>query len=187
MSYIGIDEAGRGSWAGPLVAAAVCFKTSFKEPGLKDSKLLTSKQRTDLFEIIKQNCWVEFGVVSNKQIDQLGLQRANVLAVEKAFYKLKKQGSLVLDYIGGFSKLTTLTNYALHKSGESKFKEIAAASIAAKVYRDNLMIRYDRKYPGYFFKEHKGYGTDKHRQALMKTGVSEIHRLSFGPVKEIAF
>ncbi len=192
---IGIDEAGRGAWAGPIVAAAVCFKKPFSHKYLKDSKLLSAKQRQELFDLLSQHCDIGIGVVSHKYIDKYGLQKANVLVVERAFkeltsaYKLPATSyKLVIDYIGAFQKITKLKqNYSLHKHGESKFKEIAAASIIAKVYRDKLMKQYAKKYPDYGFDQHKGYGTLVHQQFLRANGICAIHRLSFAPIRREIF
>jgi len=190
MKYIGIDEAGRGAWAGPIVAAAVVFKKPFSHKYLKDSKLLSAKQRQELLDLLNQHCAIGIGVVSNKYIDKYGLQKANVMVVEKALAVLRTSGlrnvGIVIDYIGGFSKYTKFKQpYSLHKHGESKFKEIAAASIVAKVYRDNLMIKYALTYPVYGFDKHKGYGTQIHQECLQTNGVCEIHRLSFRPVGQV--
>lgn len=189
---IGIDEAGRGAWAGPIVAAAVYFKKPFSHKYLKDSKLLSARKRQELFDLLSQHCEIGIGVVSHKYIDKHGLQKANVLVAERALKELTSaycllptSYKLVLDYIGGFQKITKLKqNYSLHKHGESKFKEIAAASIIAKVYRDSLMKKYSKIYPNYGFDQHKGYGTLIHQQCLRTNGTCAIHRLSFAPISQ---
>lgn len=195
---IGCDEAGRGAWAGPLVAAAVFLKSDkkFNHKLLRDSKKLSPKQREEVFNYLQEVVEIGVGVVSPEEIDRVGLQRANVLAIERAVesikYKVlsKQIGSriagpdLLIDYIGAFKKYTTLKeNYSLHKFGESKFPEIAAASIIAKVTRDRMMMEQAKKFPRYGFDLHKGYGTALHKQRLQKCGVTTIHRQSFAPIK----
>jgi len=191
---IGIDEAGRGAWAGPIVAAAVYFKVQPRRlhPWLRDSKLLSSRQREVVYDWLQEYCQIGFGLATNHYIDRHGLQRANVIVVEKAYkklvtgYKLRVTGGIVIDYIGGFQKLTALPSiYSLHKNGEAKFPVIAAASICAKVYRDALMTKLARRWPLYLFDEHKGYGTRQHRQRLKEYGPSRHHRRSFRPIQSL--
>lgn len=191
---IGADEAGRGAWAGPLVAAVVYLKLhkKFSHPLLRDSKKLSPQQREEVFNYLQDVVSIGIGIVPAKEIDRVGLQQANVLAIERAIKKLriKKEELRVLelrvDYIGAFKKYTTLKeNYSLHKFGESKFPEIAAASIIAKVTRDRIMIGLSQKFPHYRLELHKGYGTALHQAQLKKYGVTEIHRRSFGPIKLI--
>lgn len=202
---IGCDEAGRGAWAGPLVAAAVCLKPNkkFDHKLLRDSKKLSPQQREEVFTYLQKVVESGVGVVTAKEIDSRGLQQANVLAIERAVQKLNqiaasrwggtrndRSGSRIagpdlhIDYIGGFKRYTILKdNYTLHKFGESKFPEIAAASIIAKVVRDRMMMEQVKKFPRYGFDSHKGYGTALHKQRLQKYGVTTIHRQSFAPIK----
>lgn len=219
---IGADEAGRGAWAGPLVAAAVYLKTGqkFNHKLLRDSKKLSPQQREEVFAYLQEVVEIGVGIVSSEEIDRVGLQRANVMAVEHAishlrsrlsggrsnlvnqtgqtrllpFDKLRAGWSLdadlakeiVVDYIGGFKRHTILKdNYTLHKFGESKFPEIAAASIIAKVTRDRLMVELAKEFPHCGFELHKGYGTRLHQEGLKKYGVMEIHRKTFGPIREL--
>jgi len=188
---VGVDQAGRGAWAGPLVAAAVCLKVGkkFSHPLLRDSKKLSQLQREKVFDYIKTVCEIGLGIVTVEEIDEWGLQKANVMVIERAVVGTGRDLSLrgielVIDHIGAFKKYTTLTlPYSLHKFGEAKFKEIAAASIAAKVYRDDLMKKLAQEYPGYGFERHKGYGTALHQVGLKRLGVMSAHRLSFRPIK----
>lgn len=192
---IGVDEAGRGAWAGPLVAAAVCLKSrrKFDYPLIRDSKKLSARQREEVFDYLQHNCEIGVAIVDAKEINTVGLQRANVLAVERAVYSLLSDYSgatmnykIFIDYIGGFKTYTTLkNNYALHKFGETKYKEIAAASIIAKVTRDRLMSALVNQFPDYKFDVHKGYGTAQHKQALSVFGVSDIHRIQYRPIQAI--
>jgi ribonuclease HII len=191
---IGADEAGRGAWAGPLVAVAVCLKTGqkFNHKLLRDSKKLSPKQREEVFAYLQEVVEIGVGIVSPGEIDEMGLQRANVVAVERAIKKLRikkeelRDMELKIDYIGAFKKYTTLKeNYSLHKFGESKFLEIAAASIIAKVTRDRMMMELAKEFTHYGFELHKGYGTKLHQEQLKRYGVTRIHRRSFGPIELI--
>lgn len=174
----GIDEAGRGSLSGPVVAAAVILPCQLFIPYIKDSKKLTSKRRTELyFSILNKAKYVGIGIVEAKIIDRINIAQASFLAMEKAILDLKEVPDYLL--VDGF-KIPHLNIHQLPLiKGEDKSISIAAASIVAKVYRDNIMIKYDKKYPQYLFKKNKGYGTEEHLEALLKYGPSEIHRKSF--------
>ena len=189
---IGCDEAGRGPWAGPIVAAA-CKLTAaeiiyLSNLGLKDSKTLSAKKRQSFFEQIKNKiCW-SVGVVSANEIDLLGLQKANVLAYERAINNLKLESEQVIncDYVGAFHNYWTLNNKVLtHIKGESKFVSIATASVVAKVWRDNYMKELGEKNPEYGFADHAGYGTESHMNAIKKFGVLSCHRKSFAPIRKV--
>ena len=179
----GIDEAGRGPWAGPLVAAAVIFPLKVQIPNLNDSKKLSEKQRMELFNIIVKKCIVGFGVVSKNYIDRYGLSKAINTAYKKAINSLSVKPEFVL--IDGIGKYDINFKYQTIKKGDTKVRLIAAASIVAKVIRDTLMDSYAKKYPDYAFEKHKGYGTRQHHQNLLKYGVSKIHRTSYEPIKKI--
>jgi len=178
----GIDEAGRGSLSGPVVAAAVILPCQLFIPYIKDSKKLTSKKRTELyFSILNKAKYVGIGIVEAKIIDRINIAQASFLAMKKAILDLKEVPDYLL--VDGF-KIPHLNIQQLPLiKGEDKSISIAAASIVAKVYRDNIMIKYDKKYPQYLFKKNKGYGTEEHLEALLKYGPSEIHRKSFNRVK----
>ncbi len=191
---LGIDEAGRGPWAGPLVAAAVIFPKDFKNIPkdfielLNDSKQLTEKQRNSLFKKIKKYCLAySVSYYHNDFIDKQGIGNANQLIVQKLYLNIKRKMNkidlVLLDYIGGFKNNNF--DYKMFAKGDSQFLSIAAASVLAKVSRDRWMKKYDKKYPQYGFAQHKGYGTKKHRQFLEKFGPCSIHRLSFSPMKEM--
>lgn len=182
---IGIDEAGRGPLAGPLVAAGVIFRGLKKEQTIlalvKDSKQLSVQQREDLFlPIIKNFIW-SVALLDNNFIDRYGIQAANILLVKEVADDLSEQAKqptrIVADYVGGAGRI--LRQIDFYKQGEDKFKEIAAASIVAKVYRDKLMEELDKTYPDYNFSRHKGYGTKEHFDNLRKFGQSTVHRKSF--------
>jgi len=180
----GLDEAGRGAWAGPIVAAAVILSPNSKIYGIKDSKLLTSRKREELFFKITQNsiAWA-VGIVSHKIIDQRGINRANILACQKAIERLLvKPDYLLIDFIQ-WEKINL--PYQSIIKGDRKVQSISAASIVAKVTRDHLLIKKDKKYPKYGFARHKGYGTQFHRQMIYQYGLCDFHRKSFRPMREI--
>ena len=174
----GIDEAGRGSLSGPVVAAAVILPCQLFIPNIKDSKKLTSKKRSELyFTILNKAKDVGIGIVESEIIDRINIAQASYLAMKKAILDLKEVPDYLL--VDGF-KIPNLNILQLPLiKGEDKSISIAAASIIAKVYRDSIMINYDEKYPQYFFKKNKGYGTEEHLKALVKYGPSEIHRKTF--------
>lgn len=188
---VGADEAGRGPWAGPIVAAVcqltqsqVLFFTSLK---ITDSKALSAKKRQSFFNVITNECIWSVGVVSAKDIDILGLQKANVLAYELAVKNcnFSSEQKILCDYVGAFKNYWSLKNPVdLFPKGESKYISIACASIIAKVWRDKYMSCLDKVYPGYDFVEHAGYGTKKHQLALEKLGITPCHRKSFAPIKK---
>ena len=181
IKIAGVDEVGRGAWAGPMVASAVIFKGKI-DFELKDSKALTFDQRKELAVKIKKVAYWSIGVVSHFEIDKFGLQRANIMVAERAVAGLPiKPSSLKLDMIRGFSHSLP---FELIIRGDSKILEIMAASIIAKDHRDNMMIELDKHYKQYSFSAHKGYGTKLHQDMLAKHGVSVLHRTSYIPIKE---
>jgi len=179
----GIDEAGRGAWAGPLVAAAVILDPKKKIKGIKDSKLLRSPDRSELFEKIIENStdW-GVGVVSQIEVDKLGLTKANHKAMQKAVDKLKTIPHYIL--VDGFNYVHENVPSKKIIDGDHIVRSIAAASIIAKVTRDRLMDELDEKFPAYGLKQHKGYGTAHHFAMLNKHGISQIHRKTFKPIKD---
>jgi ribonuclease HII len=174
----GIDEVGRGSLSGPVVAAAVILPCQLFIPYIKDSKKLSSQKRTELYcSILNKAKGVGIGVVEAKIIDRINIAQASFLAMKKAILDLKEVPDYLL--VDGF-KIPHLNIFQIPLiKGEDRSISIAAASIVAKVYRDNIMIQYDQKYPQFLFKKNKGYGTKEHLEALLKYGPSEIHRKSF--------
>ena len=184
----GIDEVGRGPLAGPVVAcAAIVLWTEPKAcKGLRDSKQLTPRQREKFYEILTNDNQVNYGIgiVSEKIIDKINILQATFLAMKKAIENLKiKPDFLLID--GKW----TLENYPISQTaipqGDKNIFSIAAASIIAKVTRDRMLIKFQKKYPGYGFEKHKGYGTKLHLEALKKYGPCKIHRRSFKPVKNL--
>ncbi|MFA5021797.1 MAG: ribonuclease HII [Patescibacteria group bacterium] len=178
----GLDEVGRGAWAGPIVAAAVILDPKLKIKGIKDSKKLRSPDRKEIFEkIIGSAVAWSVGIVSHEIIDQIGINQANVLAMQQALEKITPQPDhLLVDAISFDYKNLPLK--AIIK-GDYKITSVAAASIVAKVTRDQIMDDLDEMYPQYGFKQHKGYGTNQHHQMLMKYGVCQIHRRTYQPIK----
>jgi len=181
-SVIGIDEAGRGPLAGPVVASAVKIEKYIEEFDLiNDSKKLSEKKRELLFDVILENCKVGIGIATPKEIDDVNILNATFLAMRRAIEDLKEEEvSYDLILVDGNHKIRELKeNQTPLIKGDSKSLSIAAASIIAKVTRDRIMVKYGKKYPIYQFEKHKGYGTKAHREALVEHGSCECHRESF--------
>ena len=179
---IGIDEAGRGPLAGPVVAAAV-LDSPKKIRGIKDSKLLSEKERERLYiEIINNYKW-GIGIVSPKRIDKVNILEATKEAMVKAVHNLEKTYKLKIDHliIDGNMKIDIDISQKSVIGADRKIYCVSTASIVAKVTRDHRMIKYDKLYPEYNFKKHKGYGTREHLKLIKKYGSCEIHRKSFKP------
>lgn len=174
----GVDEAGRGPLAGPVYAAAVILPRDLEIPGLTDSKKLSDKKRRELFPIIQEQA-VAFGigVASEKEIDEINILQATFLAMKRALEKLSVRPDLAL--IDGNRETDFGVPAKTVVKGDSLSASIAAASILAKVSRDNYMMELAQKYPQYGFDIHKGYGTKAHYQALREFGPSEVHRVTF--------
>ncbi|PLY03276.1 MAG: ribonuclease HII [Desulfuromonas sp.] len=179
----GIDEAGRGPLAGPVVAAAVILPQSFDLPGLTDSKQLSEKKRNQLFPLIRSQARaVGVGVVPATEIDRINILQATLLAMSLAVERLKVPADALL--VDGITPLPTTLPQQTLKKGDSRSLSIAAASVIAKVVRDRMMVGYARRYPGYGLEGHKGYGSAKHLEAIARLGPSPVHRLSFRGVRE---
>lgn len=181
----GVDEAGRGPLAGPVVCAAVILKKGQKLPGLNDSKKLSEKKREKLYTLITKSC-ISYGVgiLDNLYIDEHNIVKAVQKANEIAVKKLNPKPSLVL--IDGCDKQILTLPFKTIIKGDTFIREIMAASIIAKVTRDRMMKKYDEMYPGYEFAKHKGYDTRLHRSLLNKLKPCEIHRMSYTPVANAA-
>jgi ribonuclease HII len=181
---VGADEAGRGAWAGPVVAAAVVLPVGLKIKGLADSKLLRPEQREKLFTFIKnQALKIGVGVVSEKVIDSEGIIPATRQAFLAAIGKIEEAMDYLL--VDGIKIFEHHLPVEFIIKGDRKIATIAAASIIAKVTRDKLLEDYGREYPHYGFERHKGYGTEEHWQNLFQYGPCEIHRKSFEPIINI--
>lgn len=174
----GVDEAGRGPLAGPVVAAAVVFPKEVYLEGVDDSKKLSPHRREQLFPLIHERAvGVGIGVVSHEEIDRINIYQASILAMKKALDQLSMMPSMVLADGNSFRHETLRFENII--KGDARSFTIAAASIIAKVTRDKLMREYDRLFPGYGFAKHKGYGTRQHVEAIRRNGLCEIHRRSF--------
>ena len=174
----GVDEAGRGPLAGPVCAAAVILPPNLEIPGLNDSKKLTDKRRRELFPIIKEQAIAYgIGLASHEEIDRINILQATYLAMERAIAQLSVKPDMAL-IDGNRAKDFGIPVRTVIK-GDSLSASIAAASILAKVTRDDLMLEAAQDYPQYQFEVHKGYGTKAHYAALSEHGPSPIHRMTF--------
>ncbi len=179
----GIDEAGRGPLAGPVVAAAVILPENSHIEGVTDSKKLSPRTRDRLFEIINAEAVsIGVGIVPPEEIDRINILQATLKAMLQAVDHLDPQPGFIL--IDGISTINSRIPQKLIKKGDSLSLSIAAASIIAKVTRDRMMVDLDRLYPGYGFAGHKGYGCASHLDAIRRLGPSPVHRLTFGGVRE---
>ncbi len=179
----GVDEAGRGPLAGPVVSAAVILPSDFDAPGVNDSKKLTPRKRDLLYDQILEGATaVGVGIVDNRQIDKINILRAALLSMAQAAGKLDPSPDFLL-IDGTFTTPADTPQKAITK-GDSLSISIAAASIIAKVTRDRLMADYHIRYPEYGFDRHKGYPTKAHKEAIARCGITPIHRLTFKGVKE---
>ena len=175
----GTDEAGRGCLAGPVSAAAVVFSENYSNPDLNDSKKLSEKKRNELRKIIEKEA-LAFSVVhvDNHEIDKINILNASILAMHRAIKQLKIVPGFILVDGNRFSKYGNLEHKCLI-SGDSKFQNVAAASILAKTYRDELMTKLGEKYPQYNWNKNKGYPTKFHKNSIKLYGPSIYHRKSF--------
>ncbi len=185
----GLDEAGRGAWAGPVVAAAVILplddsKLTERLAGLNDSKLLTPRQREQLFGKIQAVALATaVGLAPAAIVDELNVVQATRYAMQQALTKLDQSPDyLLIDHLS--LPAIDLPQLAFPKADRLSLS-VAAASVVAKVTRDRLMIQLSEQYPDYAFERHKGYGTSAHRAALNKKGPCRLHRLSYGPLKTL--
>jgi len=174
----GVDEAGRGPLAGPVCAAAVILPAHIEIPGLNDSKKLTDKRRRELYPIIKEQA-IAYGIgfASHEEIDEINILQATYLAMERALAQLSVKPDLALIDGNRAKDFGLPVKTVVH--GDSLSASIAAASVLAKVTRDDLMLQQDQLYPQYGFAIHKGYGTKAHYEALRTCGPSPIHRMTF--------
>ncbi|OLN22805.1 ribonuclease HII [Domibacillus antri] len=178
----GIDEAGRGPLAGPVVAAACILPEGFLPVGLNDSKKMSEAARDHLYKLIVENCQVGVGIIHADEIDQINIYEAAKKAMHEAVLTLPNiPDHLLVDAMvipGGFQQTSII-------KGDAKSASIAAASIVAKVTRDRMMKEFASRYPGYGFEKNMGYGTPEHLHGLKKYGITPLHRKTFAPVKEM--
>ena len=180
----GIDEAGRGPLAGPVVAAAAILPKKIKIPAVNDSKQLSEKQRNELRALLLEIPGFRYAVseIQADEIDKLNILKATHLAMRRAVLQLPETE---IAFVDGLRVPDMPVKCRFIVKGDAKSASIASASILAKVHRDEIMMRYAEKYPEYGFDRHKGYGTAEHLKALKKYGPSPIHRRSFAPVREL--
>lgn len=176
----GIDEAGRGPIAGPVVAAAVILNIDYDYTYINDSKKLSEKQLKLAYDDIMQNAKVGVAIVDNYRIDEINILEATKESMIKAAYNLSVQPDILL--IDAVKLKVAIKSESIIK-GDQKSLSIAAASIIAKVTRDDIMRKYDLKYPIYNFAKHKGYPTKQHKELVLTHGPCDIHRMSFAPLK----
>jgi len=175
----GCDEAGRGCLAGPVVAAAVILPENYTHPLLNDSKKLTEKQRYKLRVEIERDA-IDFavGIVDNHAIDEINILKASIKAMHLALDQLKKTPEHIIVDGNRFYKFKNIPHQCIVK-GDSKYLSIAAASVLAKTYRDDLMIELNKIHPEYNWKQNKGYPTKEHRKAIREFGTTPYHRMTF--------
>ena len=186
FKYIGgVDEVGRGPLIGPVVTSCVVLPKDFKLDGLTDSKKLSEKKRNEYYDYIINNCVIyAIGMCTPEEIDKLNIYQASRVAMIRAINEVKKQ--IPLDYILSDAMPMEIDIPVMDiVKGDAKSISIAAASVVAKVTRDRMMYELDKKYPQYGFKNHKGYPTRKHYDALNKYGLIEDYRKTYGPVIKI--
>jgi ribonuclease HII len=183
QAIAGVDEAGRGPLAGPVVAAAVILPEGHMIPGVNDSKKLTESVRNRLYDrIMSEAVSVGVGIRDSLTVDRINILQATLRAMESAVGNLVVSPDCLL--IDGISKTMLTIKQKTIKKGDSLSQSIAAASIIAKVTRDRMMEAYDREYPGYGFADHKGYGAASHLAAIAALGPCPIHRFTFRGVRE---
>ena len=179
----GIDEAGRGPWAGPVVSAAVILNEKNIPDGLNDSKKLSEKKRLSLYSSIYNFHFVGVGISSIEEIDSMNVLQATFLSMNRAVEDLNPQPEYIL-VDGNLDPGLNFKTKCIIK-GDSISISIAAASVIAKVTRDNLMLKLDKEFPNYNWKKNKGYGTAEHRNALELHGPCKYHRKSFSPINKM--
>jgi len=180
----GVDEAGRGPLAGPVVAAAVILPPFYLHPEINDSKALSPRSRDRLYEVISQDALaVGVGVVGAEVIDRINILQASLLAMRKAVLELSVSPDFLL--LDGLNTIALETPQKTLVKGDARSISIAAASIVAKVTRDRWMRDLDGIWPGYGFAAHKGYGTAMHQASLARLGATPIHRHSYAPISAI--
>lgn len=196
--YVGIDEVGRGAWAGPLVLAAVCYYTRITFPEglyIRDSKALNRAQRRDSAAFLRKNSTFCIKIVSRETVDKYGVHKATIQGIIDVSHKIKEK--IMRQYqmseeeysrryyhlVDGRPVCKLDQRHEFIIGGDDKVPVISAASIVAKVFRDRYMERMGRKYPEYGFERHVGYGTQAHQEAIRTHGISPIHRLSYKPIK----
>ncbi len=183
-TIVGIDEAGRGPLAGPVVAAAIIIDEKFLSYEIDDSKKINEKKRSLLYEILARDATkIGIGIVNSDEIDKMNIHNATLKAMQKSYDKIKCNNCMV--YIDGIYKPDLIKNAYAIKHGDSFVPIISAASIIAKVTRDKIMLEIDKEFPVYNFKKHKGYPTKQHIEIIKKYGTCKYHRRTFKPITSL--
>ena len=182
---IGIDEVGRGPLAGPVVSAAVRLSKNFNITELNDSKKLSKSKRKEVYNLIINKCEYQLGISNVEEIDKLNILQATFLSMRRAINKFKLPSNYKILVDGPWSFDKANKNILPKIKGDSIYPSIAAASIIAKVYRDNLMLNLSKEYSNYLWERNSGYGTKKHIQAIKLHGITKHHRKSFAPIHKI--
>ncbi len=182
---IGIDEVGRGPLAGPVVSAAVHLSKNFKTHDLDDSKKISKTKRQEIYNLIIKTCDYQIGVANVVEIDKYNILQATFLSMNRAIKKFNLPSNYKILVDGPWSFDKKNQNIIPKIKGDTIYPSIAAASIVAKVYRDNLMLNLSKKYSNYFWERNYGYGTKKHIEAIKNYGVTEHHRKTFAPIHKI--
>jgi ribonuclease HII len=182
---IGIDEVGRGPLAGPVVSAAVRLSKNFNITELNDSKKLSKSKREEVYNLIINTCEYQLGISNVEEIDKLNILQATFLSMRRAINKFKLPSNYKILVDGPWSFDKANKNILPKIKGDSIYPSIAAASIIAKVYRDNLMLNLSKEYSNYLWESNSGYGTKKHIEAIRLHGITKHHRKSFAPIHKI--
>ena len=182
---IGIDEVGRGPLAGPVVSAAVRLSKNFNITELNDSKKLSKSKREEVYNLIINKCEYQLGISNVEEIDKLNILQATFLSMRRAINKFKLPSNYKILVDGPWSFDKANKNILPKIKGDSIYPSIAAASIIAKVYRDNLMLNLSKEYSNYLWERNSGYGTKKHIEAIKLHGITKHHRKSFAPIHKI--
>ncbi|RKY38895.1 MAG: ribonuclease HII [Candidatus Omnitrophota bacterium] len=182
--FAGVDEVGRGALAGPVVASIVSFSSHIYIKGIADSKSLTPKKRELLFLEIIKKAEIGIGIVNERVIDEINILQASLRAMEQAFIDITRKRRISYLFVDGPIRPNVSCPSIQIVKGDERNIYIAAASIVAKVIRDRIMLIYDRFFPHYGFREHKGYPTKSHLRILERSGPCIIHRYSYKPVRE---
>lgn len=182
----GIDEAGRGPWAGPVVASAVILNPAQIPDGLNDSKKLTAKRRDALFDAINETALIGVGIASVQEIDDINILQATYLAMRRAVAALPQQPAFAL-IDGNKIPPDLICDAEAIVKGDGRSVSIAAASIIAKVTRDRIMVTLAQQFPGYGWERNAGYGVKAHQEGLNRLGVTPHHRVSFKPIHKMLY
>ena len=182
---IGIDEVGRGPLAGPVVSAAVRLPKNFNSKDLNDSKKISKSKRQNIYNLLINTCDYQIGIANVEEIDKYNILQATFLSMNRAIKKFNLPSNYKILVDGPWSFDRKNNNIIPKIKRDSIYPSIAAASIIAKVYRDNLMLNLSKQYSNYFWEKNSGYGTKKHIEAIKNYGVTEHHRKTFAPIHKM--